>query len=61
MEEIAEAFESAGLPGGFHLAAAEICQRLEEFKDRTDPAPTVPQVIETLAIQVKNQPKAARR
>jgi 3-hydroxyisobutyrate dehydrogenase-like beta-hydroxyacid dehydrogenase len=45
MEEIAETFRSAGLPGGFHLAAAEICQRLAPFKDQTDPAPTLPAVI----------------
>jgi 3-hydroxyisobutyrate dehydrogenase-like beta-hydroxyacid dehydrogenase len=33
MEEIAATFESAGQPGGFALAAAEICRRLEHFKD----------------------------
>ena len=48
MEEIAEAFQNAGLPGGFHKAAAELCERLEAFKDRTDPAPTLGEVIETL-------------
>jgi len=32
MEEIAESFESAGLPGGFHLASAELYKRLEGFK-----------------------------
>ncbi|HWO41700.1 MAG TPA: DUF1932 domain-containing protein, partial [Candidatus Eisenbacteria bacterium] len=41
MREIAEAFEAAGLPGGFHNAAAEICKRLAPFKDQTDPPPTV--------------------
>lgn len=45
MEEIAETFRTAGLPGGFHLAAAEICQRLAPFKDQTEPAPTVPSVV----------------
>jgi 3-hydroxyisobutyrate dehydrogenase-like beta-hydroxyacid dehydrogenase len=48
MEEIAEAFENAGLPGGFHRAAANLCQRLEPFKDQTEPAPTIAQVIATL-------------
>jgi hypothetical protein len=48
MEEIAEAFENAGLPGGFHKAAAELCERLDSFKDRTDPAPTMAEVIESL-------------
>jgi len=33
MHEIAAAFESAGQPGGFALAAEEICRRLERFKD----------------------------
>jgi 3-hydroxyisobutyrate dehydrogenase-like beta-hydroxyacid dehydrogenase len=48
MEEIAEAFENAGLPGGFHKAAAKLCEQLDFFKDRTDPAPTIAEVIETL-------------
>jgi hypothetical protein len=48
MREIAEAFEAAGLPGGFHNAAAEICERLAGFKDQTDPAPTVPPVLTAL-------------
>jgi hypothetical protein len=33
MEEIVATFAEAGLPDGFHLAAAEICRRLETFKD----------------------------
>ena len=36
MREIAATFESRGLPGGFHGAAADIYQRLEEFKDVPD-------------------------
>ncbi len=32
MEEIAASFEAAGLPGGFHRAAAEIYRKLEAFK-----------------------------
>lgn len=48
MEEIAETFRAAGLPGGFHLAAAEICQRLTPFKDQTDPAPTLPAVVDAI-------------
>jgi|SRR5262245_14543279 len=48
MREIAEAFEAAGLPGGFHKAAAEICERLANFKDQTDPAPTVSPVIDAM-------------
>ncbi len=37
MEEIAATFEAAGLPAGFHLAAAEIYRRLEGFKDAATP------------------------
>ena len=61
MEEIAEAFERAGLPGGFHKAAAELCERLESFKDRTDPAPTIAEVIETLRGSTEGRLKAVQR
>ena len=37
MEEIAASFEAAGLPAGFHLAAADIYRRLEGFKDAPGP------------------------
>ncbi|MFZ0543967.1 MAG: DUF1932 domain-containing protein [Candidatus Promineifilaceae bacterium] len=33
MEEIAATFEAAGLPGGFHEAAADIYRRIADFKD----------------------------
>ena len=33
MEEISSTFEAAGLPGGFHAAAADIYRRLGHFKD----------------------------
>ena len=46
MREIAATFEAAGLPSGFHLAAAEINERLTPFKDRTDPPPTVAAVVD---------------
>ncbi len=36
MREIAATYEGAGLPGGFHHAAAEIYRRLEGFKDDDD-------------------------
>jgi 3-hydroxyisobutyrate dehydrogenase-like beta-hydroxyacid dehydrogenase len=48
MREIAEAFEAAGLPTGFHLAAAEICEQLACFKDQTEPALTVAKVVQAL-------------
>ena len=38
MEQIAATFDGAGLPGGFHEAAAEVFYRLAEFKDwQTEP------------------------
>src|SRR6266702_401345 len=37
MEEIAASFEAAGLPGGFHRAAADIYRKLEAFKDGDAP------------------------
>lgn len=49
MQEIAEAFRLAGLPPGFHNAAAEVCERLACFKDQTDPGPAVADVVNTLA------------
>jgi 3-hydroxyisobutyrate dehydrogenase-like beta-hydroxyacid dehydrogenase len=48
MTEIAATFQAAGLPAGFHSAAAEICDRLSSFKDRTDPPPTVAEVVNAL-------------
>ena len=36
MEEIAATFTNAGLPGGFHEAAAEVYRRLERYKDCTE-------------------------
>ena len=37
MEEIATAFKAAGLPDGFHRAAAELYRRLERYKDTDEP------------------------
>ncbi len=34
MEEIAATFEAAGLPGGFHDAAADVYRRMAKLKDR---------------------------
>lgn len=48
MEEIAASFEAAGLPGGFHLAAAEIFRRLENYKDAAKP-PSASEIIASLA------------
>jgi 3-hydroxyisobutyrate dehydrogenase-like beta-hydroxyacid dehydrogenase len=51
MREIAATFAEAGLPTGFHDAAAEFYGRLAAFKDRTDPPPTVTAVVDTLLEQ----------
>jgi hypothetical protein len=48
MEEIAASFEAAGLPGGFHLAAADLYRRLEGFKDGTA-APALAEVTAAFA------------
>ena len=37
MEEIASTFQGAGQPDGFHLAAAEIYTRLQDFKGQMHP------------------------
>jgi 3-hydroxyisobutyrate dehydrogenase-like beta-hydroxyacid dehydrogenase len=47
MYEIAATFEGAGMPGGFHRAAAEVYERLEAFKDRSEPPP-IEEVLEVL-------------
>jgi hypothetical protein len=39
MEEIAATFEAAGLPTGFHRAAADICARLAPLKIRPIASP----------------------
>jgi len=47
MHEIAATFKGAGLPGGFHEAAAEIYARLAAFKD-CDESPPLEAVLEAL-------------
>jgi 3-hydroxyisobutyrate dehydrogenase-like beta-hydroxyacid dehydrogenase len=54
MKEIAEAFAAAGLPAGFHGAAAEVSDRLACFKDQTEPGPTVTAVIDALREPSRN-------
>jgi 3-hydroxyisobutyrate dehydrogenase-like beta-hydroxyacid dehydrogenase len=51
MEEIAATFASAGLPDGFHQAAAEIYRRLSRYKD----APT-PSMAEVAAVLTARRP-----
>ncbi len=47
MYEIAATFRGAGLPGGFHQAAAEVYKRLASFKDQTEP-PAIESVLGVL-------------
>ena len=47
MQEIASTFQEAGLPNGFHEAAAEIYHRLAGFKDLTV-TPSLDDVLNTL-------------
>ena len=47
MEEIASTFDAAGLPDGFHRAAANLYQRIARFKD-ADPLPSAEEVIDAL-------------
>ncbi|VCU68129.1 NAD binding domain of 6-phosphogluconate dehydrogenase [Pigmentiphaga humi] len=47
MEEIAATFRQAGLPDGFHLAAADIYTRLQPYKD-AEQAPPMDGVVERL-------------
>ena len=49
MEEIATTFGTAGLPQGFHQAAAEVYRRLAGWKD-TPAAPSVAEVAKALAL-----------
>jgi 3-hydroxyisobutyrate dehydrogenase-like beta-hydroxyacid dehydrogenase len=49
LEEIAATFESAGLPGGFHLAGAEVYRRMAGFKGWEDEPPPLEEVLRALA------------
>jgi len=62
MEEIAASFEAAGLPSGFHLAAADIYRKLKGFKNGTAP-PALGEVTEALrrGARGKASPGKSRR
>jgi hypothetical protein len=47
MRQIADTFADAGLPDGFHRAAAEVYARLSEYKD-ADPPPDLTEVARAL-------------
>ena len=48
MDEIASSFEAAGLPPGFHEAAADLYRRLEPFKDVA--APSMKDIVKRIAL-----------
>ncbi len=47
MQEISETFAAAGLPGDFHVGAAEVFSRLAKYKD-AEPPPTLEQLLDSL-------------
>ncbi len=47
MEEISATFAGAGLPGGFHAAAADLYRRIAHFKDAPD-TPSLEEVLDAL-------------
>jgi hypothetical protein len=49
MEEIAATFEAAGLPGGFHLAARDIYERIAGFRGADIPPPALDDVLDALS------------
>ena len=56
MEEIADTFAAAGLPDGFHRAAAEVYRRLRDFRD----APAPPALEAALAALLGERAGVAR-
>jgi 3-hydroxyisobutyrate dehydrogenase-like beta-hydroxyacid dehydrogenase len=48
MDEIAATFREAGLPGGFHAAAAEVYRRIAHFQGAA--APPLPEVLAALSL-----------
>ena len=58
MEEIAATLSGAGVPGEFHLAAADIYQRMTDFKD-VDPLPSLEDVLAAL-LQKPTEPASLK-
>ncbi len=52
MKEISSTFESAGLPGGFHEAAADVYTRMAGFKDAPS-LPAIESILEALTHESK--------
>lgn len=55
MREIAATFNAAGLPPGFHLAAADIYERLAGFKDVADLTSVTAAVVDALSASAKKR------
>jgi 3-hydroxyisobutyrate dehydrogenase-like beta-hydroxyacid dehydrogenase len=60
MREIAATFEQAGLPRGFHRAAAEIFARLAAYKDAAEP-PSGDEVTRRLRVSSEPNERIGRR
>ena len=54
MEEISSTFEGAGLPGGFHAAAADIYKRIGHFRDSAE-LPSLADVLTALTGKQKEE------
>lgn len=52
MDEIADTFETVGLPGGFHRSAAQIYARIASFKGKEEP-PALEDVLKALLSQAE--------
>lgn len=59
MREIAATFAAAGLPSGFHDAAADLWARLAPFKSRSDPPPDVDAVVDVLRASSQERRKTS--
>ena len=60
MDEIAATFAAAGMPAGFHQAAAEIYQRLADFKD-APATPAIDEVLDALHLPSESAAHASQR
>ena len=59
MHEISSTFEAAGLPGGFHKAAADIYGRIAGFKG-ADSTPELDDVLSALLVSDQEDPRAKK-
>lgn len=59
MQEIAATFDAAGLPPGFHLAAADIYERLAGFKDATELTSATGAVVDALRASAQKRRRGA--